>query len=151
MALSNDDVIGKLNHLLGTLRDGEKGYREAADEAESAEYTSMFNEYAQQRARLSEELKAEIRQLGGDPDDSGSIAAAAHRAWANVRDAITGKDDTAIVAEVERGEDVAIDNYQNVMDENLPANIKTVVAKQYDEVKAAHDRMRDLKHSLQNS
>lgn len=151
MALSNDEVISKLNHLLGTLRDGEKGHREAADEAENPQYVSMFNEYAQQRARLAEELKAEIRQLGGDPDDSGSVAAAAHRAWANVRDAIAGKGDYEIIAEAERGEDVAIDNYQDVMDENLPANIKDIVANQYSEVKAAHDRIRDLKHSLQDS
>lgn len=147
MALDNDKVVGKLNHLIGTLKDGEKGYREAAEEADSSTYKTMFNEFSQQRARLAAELQDEVRSLGGDPKTGGSAAGAMHRAWINVRDAISGKGDEDIIAEVERGEDVAIDNYQDVMEENLPANVKEVVARQYQEVKAAHDKMRDLKHA----
>ena len=149
MALNNEQTVDKLNHILGTLRDGEKGYREAADEATSAEYKTMFNQYAQQRATFASQIETEIRQLGGDPKEGGSAGAALHRAWTNVRDTITGKDDAAVIAEVERGEDVAIDNYQNVMNEDLPADVKGVVTQQYDDVKAAHDRIRDLKHATQ--
>jgi len=149
MALDNDQVINKLNHILGTLRDGEKGYREASEETSDASHKTMFLEFSQQRGRLASEIESEIRSLGGEAHDHTSAGAAIHRVWLNVRDAITGKDDYAVVAEVERGEDVAIHNYQDVMDENLPANIKDMVAKQYSEVKAAHDRMRDLKHSMQ--
>ena len=148
MALDTKQTIDKLNHLLGTLRDGEKGYREAADEISSTDHKTMLNDYAKQRAQLAEQLKGEIRQLGGDPDDSGSTLAAAHRAWTNVRDAITGKGDYEVIAEVERGEDVAIDNYQDVMKADLPANVQSVVSQQYTEVKAAHDRIRDLKHAM---
>ena len=149
MALDTKQTIDKLNHLLGTLRDGEKGYREAADEISDSAHKTMFNDYAKQRAQLAEQLKSEIRQLGGDPDDSGSALAAAHRAWTNVRDAITGKGDYEVIAEVERGEDVAIDNYQDVMKADLPANVQSVVSQQYTEVKAAHDRIRDLKHAAE--
>jgi uncharacterized protein (TIGR02284 family) len=149
--LDEKAVIGKLNHILGTLRDGEKGYAEAAEEVTSAQYRSMFMELSQERAQLAEEVKAEIRRLGGDPDDSSSVGAALHRAWINVRDAITGKDDYAVIAEVERGEDVAVDNYQDVMKETLPADIQALLSRQYAQVKAAHDRMRDLKHSLQDA
>ncbi len=147
MALDNDQVTNKLNHILGTLRDGEKGYREAADEAESAQYKAMFNEFAQQRGRFASEITSEIRRLGGEPHDHTSAGAALHRAWLNVRDAVTGKGDEAIIAEVERGEDVAIDNYQDVMDDDLPGNVKAMLSQQYQEVKAAHDRIRDLKHA----
>ena len=147
MALDNDQVVKKLNHVLGTLRDGEKGYREAAEEAKSSAYTTMFNEYAQQRNRFASEITSEIRRLGGEPHDHTSAGATLHRAWLNVRDAITGKGDEAVIAEVERGEDVAIDNYQDVMDDDLPADVKSMISQQYQEVKAAHDRIRDLKHA----
>jgi uncharacterized protein (TIGR02284 family) len=148
--LNNDQVVKKLNYLLGTLKDGEKGYREAADEVESERFKTMFNQNAQQRAKLAAELEQEIRRLGGDPKDGGSAGAALHRAWMNVRDAVTGKDDYAIVAEVERGEDVAIENYQDVLNEDLPGDIKSIVITQYETVKATHDSMRDLKHAMQS-
>jgi uncharacterized protein (TIGR02284 family) len=148
--LDNQQVIKKLNYLLGTLRDGEKGYREAASEVESARFKTMFNQNAQQRAQLASELEQEIRRLGGDPKEGGSAGAALHRAWMNVRDAITGKDDYAIIAEVERGEDVAIENYQDVLKEDLPGDIKSIVIAQYETVKATHDSMRDLKHAMQS-
>lgn len=144
-----DEAVKLLNHLLGTLRDGEKGYREAAEEVENPEYKAMFEEYSRQRAKLADEVEAEIRRLGGEPHDHSSVGAALHRAWINVRDAITGKDDYAVIAEVERGEDVAIGNYQEVL-EKAAGELRDFVERQYREVKAAHDRMRDLKHSLQN-
>ena len=147
MALDNDQVISKLNHVLGTLLDGEKGYREAADEAENSQYKTMFNELAQQRGHFASEVSSEIRRLGGEPRDHTSAGAALHRAWLNVRDAISGKGDEAVIAEAERGEDVAVDNYQDVMDEDLPSDVKTMLSQQYQEVKAAHDRIRDLKHA----
>ena len=147
--LDNDQVISKLNHLLGTVIDGEKGYREAAGEVENQQFKTMFNKYAQQRASLAEDLKTQIRALGGEPDDSGSLAASAHRAWINIREVLSSRDDYAIIAEAERGEDVAIDNYQSVMNENLPANVKSFVTEQYQKVKSTHDEVRDLKHSMQ--
>lgn len=147
--LNNEQTIDKLQFLLGTLRDGEKGYRESADEATHADYKQLFNEYAAQRARLIGELEQAISRLGGKPQDHTSVGAALHRAWINVRDAITGKDDYAVIAEAERGEDAAVENYQDVLKEELPSEIRTLVERQYAEVKSAHDRVRDLKHSLQ--
>lgn len=146
--LNNDQVVDKLNHLLGTLKDGQTGYKEAAEEAENPQYKTMFNEYSQQRATLASEIEAEIRRLGGDPKDSGSAGAAVHRAWLNIRDRITGSDDKSVINEVERGEDVAVDNYQDVMKEDLPADVKSMLDQQYSKVKATHDKIRDIKHSL---
>lgn len=147
---NRDQVVKHLNHLLGTLRDGEKGYREAAEEVENPEYKAMFEAYSRQRAKLAEEVEAEIRRLGGEPRDRSSVGAALHRAWINVRDAISGKDDYAVVAEAERGEDVAVENYQEVL-EQVSGDLRAFVERQYREVKAAHDRVRDLKHGLEGS
>lgn len=146
--LSNDQVVNKLNNVLQILKDGETGYREAAEESENSQYKTMFSEYARERANLAGEIEQEIRRLGGDPADSGSAAAAVHRAWLNIRDRITGSDDESVIREVERGEDAAIDTYQNVLDENLPADVKDTLSRQYQTVKAAHDKIRDLKHAL---
>ncbi len=51
-----------------------------------------------------------------------------------------------VLAEWERGEDVAVAAYRNALDEpELSGNVAEVLQKQYVEVKAAHDRVRALR------
>ncbi len=64
--------------------------------------------------------------------------------WINIKSTVTGKDEMAIIAECERGEDSAIKNFQEAMKESLPADMQTIVDRQYAEVKEAHDRIRSL-------
>jgi uncharacterized protein (TIGR02284 family) len=58
--------------------------------------------------------------------------------------AVTGKDDQAILAECERGEDSAVSNYRAALGTDLPANVRSLVERQFGEVKEAHDRVRSL-------
>lgn len=150
MTMSTEHVLDKLQYLLGTLRDGEKGFADAADHATDSGLKSLFSERSAQRAQMAGEVEAHITRLGDKPREHGSVGAALHRAWINVRDALTGRDDAAVVAEVERGEDVAVENYQDVLKEtDLPADIRSFVEGQFAKVKASHDQMRDMKHSMQ--
>ncbi|WP_052195440.1 PA2169 family four-helix-bundle protein [Deinococcus radiopugnans] len=147
--MNNEQAIDKLQYLLGTLRDGEKGFAQAAEHADAPNLKSMFSERSQQRGRLAGEVASKIQSMGGDADKGGSVGAALHRTWLNVRDAVTGKGDYAVVAEAERGEDVAIQNYQDVLNAtDLPADLRSFVDGQYAQVKASHDQIRDLKHSM---
>ncbi|OLV16536.1 PA2169 family four-helix-bundle protein [Deinococcus marmoris] len=147
--MNNEQAIDKLQYLLGTLRDGEKGFSQAADHADAANLKTLFAERSQQRGMLAGEVVTKIQSMGGDADKGGSVGAALHRTWLNVRDAVTGKGDYAVVAEAERGEDVAIQNYQDVLNETeLPADLRSFVDGQYAQVKASHDQIRDLKHSM---
>jgi len=45
-----------------------------------------------------------VRSLGAAPEDDGTVLAAAHRAFLNLKNAVAGDDET-VVKEVERGED----------------------------------------------
>jgi uncharacterized protein (TIGR02284 family) len=141
----NDKVIATLNDLIETCKDGQQGYTDAAENVKSGEYKTLFHTYAQQRAQLAAELQAEVQRLGGDPEHSGSTAAALHRRWIDVKSLVTGHDDAAIINECERGEDVAVEAYEKGLKESLPVNIKEIVTRQFGQVKAAHDRIRDLK------
>jgi uncharacterized protein (TIGR02284 family) len=152
MTMNNETVLDKLQYLLGTLRDGEKGFADAAEHATDPQLKTLFTERSGQRARLAAEVEAHIARLGDKPREGGSVGAALHRTWLNVRDALTGRDDYQVVAEAERGEDVAVENYQDVLKEaDLPADIRTFVEGQFAQVKASHDQIRDMKHGMQAS
>ncbi|MEJ7711423.1 MAG: PA2169 family four-helix-bundle protein [Pyrinomonadaceae bacterium] len=148
---SNDDVISTLNNLIETLKDGENGFRTAADGVTSAQVKTLFHTFSQQRAQFAAELQSEVRRLGGDPEKTGSVAATLHRGWINIKSTVTGSNENAVLAECERGEDSAISNYQDALKETLPADVKAIVEKQYTQVKEAHDRIRNLERATETS
>jgi uncharacterized protein (TIGR02284 family) len=147
---SNDDVISTLNGLIETCKDGQDGFKEAAEGVERSDLKSLFYEFSQQRSQFAGELQELVRTLGGDPENSGSMAAALHRGWINIKSAVTGKDEGAILNECERGEDVAKNAYKEALEEALPANVLEVVQTQYTAVQAAHDRVKALRDAANN-
>jgi uncharacterized protein (TIGR02284 family) len=141
---SNEEVISTLNNLIETCRDGQNGFQTAADGVKNAELKQLFQQYSRQRAGFVGELQSEVRRLGGDPENSGSVAASLHRGWIDIKAAVTGDDDKAVVSEAERGEDSAVSNYRAALGVDLPANVRSMVERQFADVKEAHDRVRNL-------
>ena len=105
--MNHDKAISVLNNLIETTKDGEKGFKTAAEGLTAPDIKHRFLQYSRERAQMTTELQAEVRRLGGDPERSGSMAGALHRGWLDIKSVVTGKDDHAILAEAERGEDVA--------------------------------------------
>jgi uncharacterized protein (TIGR02284 family) len=141
----NNDAIAVLNELIETSRDGEKGFQKAAQDTTSAELRAMFSEGARRCAEGARELQDLVRQLGGKPDTTGSVAGALHRGWINVKEAVSRRDDQAILDEVERGEDYAKEAYRKALDAKLPANAQAIVQRQYQGVLANHDKVKALR------
>lgn len=143
--MTNDDTISILNNLIETCKDGETGFTTAAESLQNPAIKAKFLEYARQRATFCRELQDEVRKLGGDPETSGSVSGSLHRGWLNIKSTITGKDDHAIVAEAERGEDIAKAAYEDALKEALPAAVMSRVQHQATQVRHAHDDVRDLR------
>ena len=141
------ETISTINDLIETLKDGQEGFRQAAEAVKDSSLKSLFNEYSMQRSRFAGELQAQAVQMGEPkPEDSSSASGAMHRAWINLKSALTSGDDHAILAECERGEDSAVSEYKDAMeDEALTAPVRDIVSRQYQEVKSAHDRIKQLR------
>ena len=144
---STEQVISTLNSLVETSRDGQEGFKTAAEGVRNEELKKLFYFYSQQRASFAGELQYEVRRLGGDPEQSGSAAASLHRGWMDIRAAVTGGEESAVLAECERGEDSALSNYRAALSADLPANVREIIERQFAEVKEAHNRIRNLEKS----
>jgi len=149
--MADDNTISTLNNLIETCKDGQEGFKQAAEGIERSDVKSVFYELGQQRAKFAGELQGLVREMGGDPETTSSTAGALHRGWINIKSVITGKDDAAILNEAERGEDVAVNAYKKALEENLPANVQTVVQQQSTEVKAGHDKVRSLRDAANSA
>jgi len=143
---TSEEAVSTLNDLIETLKDGKNGFETAAADVEDPTVKSTFQQFAQQRAQLAGELQAEVRKLGGDPEKSGSAAATAHRGWMNIKSSLGGGE-KSILNEAERGEDFAVKSFEKALVKEMPLEVREVVRRQYDEVKRAHDRVRDLRDS----
>ena len=146
--MTNDKAISVLNDLIETLKDGEKGFKSAAEGVQSSSIKTKFLDYSRERAQMASELQAEVRRLGGDPDKSGSVSGSLHRGWLDLKAALTGRDDHAVVAEAERGEDVAKGVFENALKENLPASVQTIVQQQAAKIRRVHDAVRATRDGL---
>ena len=143
--------IHTLNSLIATTIDSVDGYQEAAKDSENSRFTPMFTSRARERRQVASDMQAEVTRLGGNPEDDGTILAGAHRAFVSLKSVVTGKDDKAIVNEVERGEDHIKAKFEDAMkDHELSPETKSAIGAAWGSVKAGHDEMRNLKHSMES-
>lgn len=140
-----DDVEAVLNELIETSKDGEKGFLNAAEDARDAELKSLFTQCAQRCREGAAELQSQVRAQGGTPKESGSATAALHRGWISLKEAVSSREDKAILEECERGEDYAKAQYKKALEKDLAANVRAIVDRQYQGVIANHDRVRALR------
>jgi uncharacterized protein (TIGR02284 family) len=140
----NDDVISKLNGLIQICKDGQDGFSVAAEGIDRSDLKTILFKFSQERAEFKGELQEQVRSLGGDPEKFGTFTGAVHRGWMDIKSAVTGKDEEAILNECERGEDIAKKAYIEAANFALPENVKETVTRQCKAVLAAHDRVKAL-------
>lgn len=146
------EIISTINDLIETLKDGQKGFKEAADGVRNPQLKSLFGEYSQQRSRFASELQLQAKSFGeSEPETHGSTTGAMHRGWINLKSAITSKEESAILAECERGEDAAVQAFDKAMRADLPLSLRDVVSRQSGQIKTAHDQIKTLRDSAKKA
>ena len=69
--VNTEDTLILLNDLTETCKDGELGYRAAAESVRNTQVESILGDYAQQRAGFARQLQAEAQRMGGTSTRSG--------------------------------------------------------------------------------
>jgi uncharacterized protein (TIGR02284 family) len=141
----NADPSSVLNDLIETSRDGEKGFRRAAEETTDPELEAVFRKGAARCHAAAHQLQEQVVSLGGKPETGGSALGAAHRGWLDLKAAVTGRDAKAILEECERGEDFAKERYANALKRDLPEDVHALVERQYQGVIENHNRVKALR------
>ena len=146
MITSPDEIAPVLKSLIETCKDGQEGFRTAAEGIEDdARLTSFLHSCSEQRGRFVAELEEELRKLGDFTTESPSIASSLHRGWINLKSALTGKNAHSILAECERGEDSALKEYQKALDAGLPVLLDAIVSRQRQEIVITHSAVKEAR------
>jgi uncharacterized protein (TIGR02284 family) len=139
------------NTLIATTLDSMKGYADAAENSENSTHQQFFREMSEERSQVASELQAHVRSLGGDPETDSSTAGAAHRGWLDLKAAITGRDEKAVVNEVERGEDYIKTKFEAALkNDEISAGTRGTLEKSFASIRKGHDRASEMKHAMAN-
>jgi len=110
----NTEVIRDLKGLMNILNDGKEGYGVAGEATTNTELNALYLKYSVQRAGFAQELRDHIAEHGGKFENEQSSSESLS-AWLNVKKAISGKEDAAILGAIEIAENDAIEHYDSVM------------------------------------
>jgi uncharacterized protein (TIGR02284 family) len=148
--MKNQDKI--IDDLIETLKDGQEGFKQAAEGVKDPQLKAVFDEYSRQRARFAVELRSKAQSADErESEISGSAAGALHRGWINLKSALTRGDDHAILAECERGEDSAVEEFSKALNNGLSAPVQEMVSRQFVQIKEAHDRVKSLRDATKKN
>jgi len=148
---NHSDEISTLNTLIATTIDSVTGYENSAKDIDNQRFAEIFRERANERQQVVEQLRNEVRRLGGNPEDDGSFLGKTHQRFEDMKAAITGQDEKAIINEVERGEDYLKEKFETALNgDTLSGESRSVVERCYQSVRSGHDQMSQLKHGMES-
>jgi uncharacterized protein (TIGR02284 family) len=148
--MQTDTTAAVLEDLIETLEDGRKGFEQAAERIADSDDPAIaidLRRFAQQRAEFSVELREIAGRHGFEIEEKGSVAGALHRGWISLKDAVSGDDPQAVLSAAEVGEDHAVSEFEDALEKELPSDVRSVVERQAQAVRAAHDRVKALRDS----
>ena len=141
------DYAQAVHDVISVCRDGEQGYRGAAQAVNDPTMKEMFEQYSEQRAQFATELQAAVKTLGFETINPQGLGGMLYASWISLKGLVTGHDVHAILVEAERGEDWSVKTYRTALGKTMPPEIAAVIQKQFVEVQNAHDRIRSLRDS----
>lgn len=148
----NDHDVTVLNSLIETTIDSVDGYRHSAGEATNPQFAEIFRTRAQEREQVVAKLRERVTELGGAPEEDGGLLAKAHRQFLSLRDAVTGRDDKAVIAEVDRGESYLNGKWEAALaDKELSAATQRLLTECYQSVRSGHEQWENMNKGISAS
>ena len=149
--IKNEDIVDDLNELVKINNDRIQGYLKAVEDTEDSQLDHLFNEMIVQSQNFRSQLADHIVRIDGTAVSeftSTDVSSKIHRAWIDIKSAVTGKDRDTVLSSVTFGESAAVEAYESAIEnDKLPAYIKEDLTKQLSELKAAREKMDALKES----
>lgn len=133
-----------LSHLVDICENGERGFLAAADHVSNPKLKALFTELSKERAGFRTALMPHLQRLGGRNDPGGTSAGSLHRGWIGLKSLVSGHSDHAVVTEAERGDQLAIDAYQEALGGMLPPTVIDLIEQQREAMTKDRDRIHSM-------
>tara|TARA_R110002049_G_scaffold309311_1_gene521164 strand:- start:19638 stop:20096 length:459 start_codon:yes stop_codon:yes gene_type:complete len=108
----NQEIVDILQELLQKNYDAEAGYKQVMTKAESPSLKEWLQNKAKQRNQFATQLDSMTRQFNATPAEGGTVLGTMHRAWIDVKTALSSDTDESLLEECIRGEKASISEYE---------------------------------------
>ncbi len=146
--ITNKEIVDDLNDLVKINNDRIQGYEKAIQDTKDAQLDDLFRHYVIQSQNFRSQLADHIVRIDGlavSDATSTDVSSKVHRAWIDIKSALTGKDRDTVLSSVEFGENAAVESYQDaIAKDHIPAYIKEVLQKQLSELQEAWEKVKGL-------
>jgi len=110
------EIINDLLEVLQLVNDGKEGYQSAAEATDTPELKALFLKFSGERIVYASELKEHIALHGKEAEnESGGILGGLHRTWLTIKQALSSKEDQALLNAITTGEKAAIAKYDELI------------------------------------
>ncbi|WP_018618191.1 ferritin-like domain-containing protein [Spirosoma luteum] len=146
--ITNKEIVDDLNDLVKINNDRMQGYEKAIEDNEDPQLDDLFRHYVIQSQGFRSQLADHIVRIDGQAVSdatSTDVSSKLHRAWIDIKSALTGKDRDTVLSSVEFGESAAVEAYEDAIEnDNIPAYIKEDLQKQLSELKASYAKIKSM-------
>lgn len=153
MELPNNKVVSILEELMEECKDGEQGYKNAADDVADKDLAAILLSYSEQRGSFVNELRVLIQSIGGAIEFTGSIMGILQRRWLDVKFGAAGSNTESILNDCLACDEAAIKKYEIHLKQELPGNVMLILIRQHEAIKDAFSNTTKLleKHKLDDT
>lgn len=146
MEEKNEKIVSAASELAQFVKDGKVGYKKAADETKDAALKAFCNEESIKRATFLNELNSIITLNGGNPEKADTVKGKLYHQWMDIKAALTGRDDEAIIGSCIYGEEWALKAYDDALENNeLPSDVRMTLTKQKETCHNAYVKLKQMK------
>lgn len=146
--ITNKEIVDDLNELVKINNDRIQGFEKAIDDTEDAQLDDLFRHYVVQSQGFRSQLADHIVRIDGSAVSdatSTDISSKLHRAWIDIKSALTGKDKETVLGSVEFGENAAVEAYKDAIEkDHIPAYIKEDLQKQLSALEESLTKVKGL-------
>ncbi len=147
--IKNGEIVEDLNDLVKINNDRIQGYEKAVEDTDDTQLDDLFRHYIIQSQGFRSQLADHIVRIDGlavSDATTSDVSSKIHRAWIDIKSAVTGKDRDTVLSSVEFGENAAIDVYKDAIEkDHLPAYIKEDLMKQMGQLEDALDKIKAIR------
>ncbi len=143
-----EEISKKINALIEKNNDAYKGFKNAAENAESSELKSYLLQQASERQSFAKTLSTSLHSFNPDfkINSDGSMTGSIHRSWIDFKSALSIDNDDSILEECIRGDKASMEEYKEFLQKypSTSDDIKRTIEEQLVNVKNTLDRVKRL-------
>ncbi|MBD9413577.1 PA2169 family four-helix-bundle protein [Pseudomonas sp. PDM16] len=136
-----------LNELIEITRDGEHFYQHAETAVHDPRLKAIFHDMALAKTQIIQALALKVAENQEHPAEGGTVSGALRQLYADIWARLASDGDATYVAQLESAEDRLLHAFEEALEEADP-ELRTVLSAELPNVRASHDRMSELKRTL---